>query len=92
MILNGWPSDKSIFDHAAYELLKWASEHKDEFRGIVGKSMERRNDLIFKSRDNIPELNDFKRNPDNERHIIEMETNQFRNFGGTQKIQLKSRR
>ena len=38
MVSNGWPSDKSIFDYAAYELLKWGSEHKDEFRGAVGRS------------------------------------------------------
>lgn len=29
---KGWPQDKSLFDHAAYELLKWHSEHKDEVR------------------------------------------------------------
>lgn len=72
MILNGWPSDKSIFDHAAYELLKWSTEHKDEYRGIVGRSIEKRSDLIFASRDNIPELSDFKRNSEYERHKIEL--------------------
>ena len=31
LVTNGWPSDKTIFDHAAYELLKWHSEHKEEY-------------------------------------------------------------
>jgi hypothetical protein len=61
MIMNGWPSDKSIFEHAAYELLKWAAEHKDEYRGLVGRSIEKRSDLIFASRGNIPELSEFKK-------------------------------
>ena len=56
MILNGWPSDKSIFDHAAYEILKWAAEHKDNYRGLVGRNLEQKQDLIMYSRDNIPEL------------------------------------
>lgn len=56
MILNGWPSDKSIFDHAAYEILKWAAEHKDNYRGLVGRNLEQKQDLIMSSRDNIPEL------------------------------------
>lgn len=56
MVSNGWPSDKSIFEHAAYEVLKWAAENKDSYRGLVGRSIEKRSDLIFASRDNIPEL------------------------------------
>jgi hypothetical protein len=40
MILKGWPADKSIFEHAALELLKWGNDHKDEYRGQVGKSIE----------------------------------------------------
>jgi hypothetical protein len=42
MVTNGWPSDKSIFDYAAYELLKWGAEHKDEYRGLTGKNYEKR--------------------------------------------------
>lgn len=61
MILSGWPNDKSVFEHAAYELLKWASEHKDEYRGMVGRSIEKRSDLIFASRDNIPELGEYRK-------------------------------
>lgn len=56
MVSNGWPSDKSIFEHAAYEILKWSSENKDSYRGLVGRSIEKRSELIFASRDNIPEL------------------------------------
>ena len=40
MIVNGWPSDKTIFEHAAYEVLKWAAEHKDNYRGLVGRNIE----------------------------------------------------
>ena len=29
LILNGWPGDKSIFDHAAYQVLKFENEHKE---------------------------------------------------------------
>ena len=60
MVCNGWPSDKSLYDYAAYELLKWAADHKDEYRGLVGKGMEKRSDLIYASRDNIPELEEFR--------------------------------
>jgi hypothetical protein len=31
LITNGWPSDKSIFDHAAYEILKFHADHKEEY-------------------------------------------------------------
>jgi len=42
MIMKGWPSDKSIFEHAAYELLKWGNDHKDEYRNTTGKSIDKR--------------------------------------------------
>ena len=37
LIVQGWPSDKNIFDHAAYELLKWNSDNKARFenQGLV---------------------------------------------------------
>lgn len=60
MVANGWPSDKTIFDYAAYELLKWSAEHKDEYRGLVGRNHERRSDLIYASRDKLPGLEDFR--------------------------------
>ena len=31
LVTKGWPSDKTIFDHAAHELLKWHTEHKEEY-------------------------------------------------------------
>jgi len=73
MILNGWPSEKSVFEHAAYELLKWASEHKDEYRGMVGRSIEKRSNLIFASRDNIPEIGEIRRAADIEKHKIDFD-------------------
>jgi hypothetical protein len=42
MIANGWPSDKSIFEHAAYEILKWAADNKDKYRSLVGKNLEKK--------------------------------------------------
>ena len=33
MVTNGWPGDTTIYDHAAYELLKWHSQHKEEYAG-----------------------------------------------------------
>lgn len=60
LILNGWPSDKSIFDHAAYEILKWAAENKDNTRGLVGRNLNKKQDMIMNSRDNIPELSEYK--------------------------------
>lgn len=88
MILNGWPSDKSVFDHAAYELLKWSSEHKDEYRGLVGRSVEKRSDLIFASRGNIPELSEYNKNgaaAEFEKHKVELEK-EMKGFAGAQKI------
>ena len=35
LVTTGWPSDKNIFDHAAHELLKWHSVHKDEYVNIA---------------------------------------------------------
>ena len=31
LVTEGWPSDKNIFDHASYELLKWHATHKEEY-------------------------------------------------------------
>ncbi|CDW82267.1 UNKNOWN [Stylonychia lemnae] len=91
MVTNGWPSDKSIFEHAAYEILKWASENKDSYRGLVGRSIEKRSELIFASRDNIPELGQYRQMHDIERHKMEMEK-EIKDIAGVQKIQLKSKR
>jgi len=29
--MNGWPSDKPLYDHVSYEILKFHAEHKDEY-------------------------------------------------------------
>jgi hypothetical protein len=60
MISNGWPPDKSIFEHAAYEVLKWAADNKESYRGLIGRNIEKKQDLIMSSRDNIPELYQYK--------------------------------
>lgn len=31
LVIEGWPSEKSVYDHAAYLLLRWHSQHKEEF-------------------------------------------------------------
>lgn len=73
MIVNGWPSDKSIFEHAAYEVLKWAAENKDNYRGLVGRNIEKKQDLILSSRDGLPELNQYKMMQEMERHKIDVQ-------------------
>jgi predicted Fe-S protein YdhL (DUF1289 family) len=72
MIMNGWPAEKSIFEHAAHEILNWASENKDNYRTIVGRSIEKRSDLIFASRDNIPEVGKWREMDEIEKHRIQM--------------------
>jgi len=37
MIEDGWPSDKSIFDHAAYLLLKYKVDHEEELLMSLSK-------------------------------------------------------
>eukprot|EP00347_Sterkiella_histriomuscorum_P002085 403369532 len=91
MVSNGWPSDKSIFEHAAYEILKWSSENKDQYRGLVGRSIEKRSELIFASRDNIPEIGQYRQMAEIERHKLDME-HEIKDMNGVQKIQLKSKR
>ena len=90
--MNGWPSDKSVFEHAAYELLKWASDHKDEYRGMQGRNQDRRTDLIFASRDGVPEIGEYNRIQNElEKHKIGLDGD-IRDIVGIQKIQLKSKR
>ena len=91
MIKNGWPSDKSIFDHAAYEVLKWSAENKDSYRGLVGRNMEKKQDAIFASRDNIPELSQYKMMQEMERHKADV-ANDIKSFSRPERIQLKSRK
>ena len=85
MIKNGWPSDKSIFEHAAYEVLKWAADNKDSYRGMVGRNMEKKQDAIFASRDNIPELSQYKMMQELERHKLDV-ANDIKNFSRPEKI------
>ena len=35
LVTQGWPNDKNVFDHAAYELLKWQSEHREEYANNI---------------------------------------------------------
>jgi hypothetical protein len=91
MIVNGWPSDKTIFEHAAYEVLKWAADNKDSYKGLVGRNLERKQDAIFASRDNIPELSQYKMQQELERHKAEV-AEDISKSKGAERIQLKSRK
>lgn len=91
MIVNGWPSDKSIFEHAAYEVLKWAADNKDNYKGLVGRNIGQKQDAIFASRDNIPELSQYKMMQELERHKQDV-AEDIRQFAKTEKIHLKSRK
>lgn len=34
MVSNGWPSNSTIYETAAYELLKWHSNHKEQLQAM----------------------------------------------------------
>ena len=38
---------KAIFEHAAYELLRWGQEHEDDYKGLMGKKIAKRSEAIF---------------------------------------------
>lgn len=38
LITNGWPEESSIYDHAAYELLRWHALNKDDYTTAVKAS------------------------------------------------------
>jgi hypothetical protein len=44
MVEDGWPSDESLFDHAAYLILKYQTEHKDELE--ISGAMYRKNSIF----------------------------------------------
>lgn len=85
MVVDGWPSDKSIFEHAAYEVLKWAADHKDNYRGLVGRNLEKKQDLILNSRDKIPELSQYKMMQEMERHKIDVQ-NDLKEMGKGERL------
>ena len=35
MVTHGWPGNTTIYEHAAYELLRWHSQHKESLKTIV---------------------------------------------------------
>ena len=35
MITNGWPETSTIYDHAAYELLRWYALNREDYQRIV---------------------------------------------------------
>lgn len=43
---NGWPGDKSIYNHAAEEILRYGSKHQQEFKGVIGKEIEKKSRAI----------------------------------------------
>jgi hypothetical protein len=53
--------------------------------------MEKKQDAIFASRDNIPELSQYKMMQELERHKVDV-ANDIKNFSRPEKIQLRSRK
>ena len=35
MITNGWPEESGIYEHAAYELLRWHALNHENYQNIV---------------------------------------------------------
>ena len=58
---NGWPGDKSIFNYAAEEILRYGSKHQQEFKGIIGKEIEKKSRVIGGTLD-IQQRNDTPKN------------------------------
>lgn len=57
----------------------------------MGRNIEKKQDLIMSSRDNIPELSQYKIQQEMERHKVDV-ANDLSNKRPTEKIQLKSRK
>ena len=55
---KGWPEEKSIFNHAADEILRYGSKFQSDFKGIIGKDFEKRTRKIYETKEE-PE-NDLK--------------------------------
>ena len=44
MVEDGWPSDQSPFDHAAYLVLKYQTEHSDEL--AISTALYKKNSIF----------------------------------------------
>lgn len=44
MVEEGWPSDQTIFDHAAYLLIRYQTDHKDEL--AISGALYRKNSIF----------------------------------------------
>ena len=61
MVEDGWPSEKSVFEHAAYLLLKWQGENQDK---ITVQAAAFRQNFLLKSGEPVPtsaNLKDYSR-------------------------------
>ncbi len=90
MALNGWPMEKSIFDHAAYEVQKWGGDNKQHFTGNAAKQLDKKSDVIMNARENFPERSEFRRRDAGMHGGSNQKTSQA--FGGIKKIELKSKK
>ena len=54
MYTNGWPGDRSIYNYAAEEILRYGSQFQQEFKGVIGKEFEKKARAILDTKD-IPE-------------------------------------
>ena len=39
---KGWPKEQSLYNHVADEILRYGSRYQQEFKGIVGKDIEKK--------------------------------------------------
>lgn len=62
MVSNGWPSDKSIYEFAAYEILKFGTENKGKYQEGVS-NFEQKALAIVSGGETSDELAITKQNP-----------------------------
>jgi hypothetical protein len=48
---NGWPADRSIFNYSAEEILRYGSKFQQEFKGVIGKELEKKAKVIYDTKD-----------------------------------------
>lgn len=52
---NGWPGDKSIHSYAAEEILRYGNKYQQEFKGVIGKELEKKSRVINATLDIQPQ-------------------------------------
>ena len=70
MIEDGWPSETSIFDHAAYLLLKWQSENQDQL--AIQGALSRQSKILTGTQQAEHAIREFKDQKDIEKHKVQI--------------------